>query len=343
MNRTTIAVDLAKDVFEIAVSTDPGRVQTRKRLSCSGLIKYFTSAPPARVIIEASGGSHYWGRRLRDAGHEVVLLPPQYVRPYIRRNKTDRTDAKGILEAHRNDEIEPVPIKSADQQAITTLHRLRSTWVSTCRSRLNMVRASLRELGILIPLGARHVIPAVQLQLEDAESPIPMLMRPALQEAVEEIQDLQRRIKSIERELKILSEQIPAVQLLLTITGIGVLTATALVAFAGDLSRFRSGRHFSSYLGLTPRESSSGRIRRLGGISKRGNTYLRTLLVQGGRAVLVASKRKETTDPLRVWALEVWEKRGWNRATVAVANKLARIAWAVSSRGEAYRSSPKEK
>jgi len=343
MNRTIIAVDLAKDVFEVAVSRFPGRVQQHRRLTRTGMVKYFTSIDPARVVMEACSGAHYWGRRLREIGHEVVLLPPQYIRPYVRRNKTDRADAKGILEAYRNEEIQPVPIKSPVQQAMAALHRIRSTWVSARRARHNLVRATLRELGILIPLGSRHVAAEALLQLEDPESPIPQLLRPTLHSAVREIIDLNERIASVDRELIGLSVQIPAVELLLTIPGIGVITATALIAHTGDLTRFRSGRHFASYLGLTCRESSSGRIRRLGRISKQGNTYLRTLLVQCGCTLLMASKRKESTDPLRAWGEKIREKRGWNIAKVAIANKLARYAWAVAGRGEVYRPSTEEK
>jgi transposase len=329
MESTMIAVDLAKSVFEVAVSDRPGRVAERRRLPRSRFAAFLAERQPATVLLEACGSAHHWGRCFESLGHRVVLLPPQYVRPYVGRNKTDRCDAKALLEAHRNEEIRPVPVKSVDQQAITALHSLRSAWLATRTARINTVRGILREFGILIPVGARHVVPKLRALLDEAPSELPDPLRHALAVATDEIEEIEARIRSVEHALKALVRQSPAMERLLTIPGIGLLTATALVALVGDPKRFPSGRHLASFLGLTPRERSSGSLRRLGRISKKGDAYLRMLLIHGARAVLWTAKTTHSPDRLQSWALRLEQSRGHNKAAVALANKLARIAWAV--------------
>lgn len=327
--RSVIAVDLAKNLFEIAVSKTPGEVCLRKRLGRKTFLAFFAQLQPALVLLEACSSAHFWARQIRELGHEVILLPPHTVRPYVLRDKTDRTDTKGMLEAHRNEDIHPVPIKSLDQQALATLHRLRSSWILQRTARINAVRGSLREYGLVIPLGSHKVVPLVLEYLGDAETAIPDLVRPFLAEACDEIITLGQRIKSIDRELKQRVRDDERVRRLCTIPGIGYVTATALVAFVGHVRRFRSGRYFASYLGLTPREWSSGARRWLGRISKRGDVYLRTLLIQGARSVLLSASRVQSLDRLRAWALRLKSTRGHNKAVVAVANKMSRFVWAV--------------
>jgi transposase len=339
-NDIVIGVDVAKSVFEVAVSDRPGHVCRRVRPSRNEFLIFFLAYPKAKVVMEACGSAHYWGRELQKRGHEVVLLPPHHVRPYVRGNKTDRTDAKGILEAHRNAAIQPVPVKSVAQQSLTALHRFRSGWMKERTARLNALRGLSREFGLFIPVGAEEVIPAVWTQLEDADSDIPSALRAVFAEACQEIRDIEARIKKVDRELEALAEQTPAVVWLLTIPGIGLITATALVAFIGDIHRFPSGRHLASYLGLTPREFSSGLKRRLGRISKRGDGYLRTLLIHGARSVLIHA-RKQQPDRLRSWAHDLSKTHVHNKVAVAVANKLARIAWAVWTRNVPYELMPK--
>jgi transposase len=329
MKTTTIAVDVAKSVFEIAVSERPGRVMERRRLSRGAFLEFFAKRPPATILMEACGSAHHWGRQLGSLGHQVVLLPPHAVRRYVIGNKTDRADAKGLLEAKRNEQIKPVPLKTVDQQALAVLHRLRSAWLAARTARINTVRGLLREFGIMIPVGAKRVVPKVAELLADADSGLPDSIRPALNEARSEIVEFERRMRLVEHQLRALARQTPVIHKLRTIPGIGVLTATALVAFVGDIFRFPSARHFASYLGLTPREHSSGLRRRLGAISKRGDSYLRTLLTHGARSVLLRAKSRKQLDRLRAWALRVEQLRGHNKAAIALANKLARIAWAV--------------
>jgi len=266
---TRIAVDVAKAVFEVAISDRPGHVAGRERLKRSEFLPFMAQQPVATVVMEACGSSHHWGRKLEALGHRVVLLPPHHVRPYVRGNKTDRTDAKGILEASRNEDIHPVPIKSVAQQVVTSLHRLRSGWVKERTARINALRGLLREQGFFIPVGVRQVVPAVWMLIEDADSELPGPLRGILAEACDEIREIEARIKKVERQLQAMAEQLPVVAQLFTIPGIGILTATALVAFLGDIHRFPSGRHLASYLGLTPREFSSGLKRRLGRRSDR--------------------------------------------------------------------------
>jgi len=340
MKDTTIAVDLAKSVFEIAVSRHPGRVAERHRLSRDAFLRFFAERRPAEVLMEACGSAHHWGRQFQGLGHEVLLLPPHQTRPYVTGNKTDRADARGLLEARRNEKIRPVPVKSVNQQALCSLHRLRSAWLAARTARINTVRGLLREFGITIRLGAGRVATIVQQLVEDADSGIPDALRPALDEARTEILDLERRMRSVELQLRALARQMPEVQRLQTIPGIGLITGTALVAFIGDVRRFPSARHFACYLGLTPREDSSGPRRRLGRISKRGDVYLRMLLTHGARSVLCRAKSLKTPDRLRAWALRVERLRGHNKATIALANKIARIVWAVWRRDTEFTEQP---
>ena len=336
MPAPVIAVDVAKSVFEVAVSTRPGRVAERHRLTRPQFARFVATQPPATLLMEACGTAHYWGRHAQAHGHRVVLLPPQAVRPYVPRNKTDRADAKGLLEAARNESIHPVPVKSEAQQTLTALHRLRSTWLATRTARLNTLRGLLREFGIAIALGARRVRPTVAALLAEADPALPPALRPALHSALEEIRELERRLREVERQIAALARVTPAVAALRTIPGVGLLTSTALVAFVGEAQRFPSARHFASYLGLTPREHSSGLRRRLGAISKRGDPYLRMLLIHGARSVLCHAKRAARPPRLQHWALAVERRRGHNPAAVALANKLARIAWAVWTSGRAF-------
>jgi transposase len=211
-NDTRIAVDVAKAVFEIGISDRPGHVSRRERLPRVRFLDFMAQQPAATVIMEACGSAHHWGRKIQRLGHRVVLLPPHHVRPYVSRNKTDRTDTKGILEASRNQDIRPVPVKTVEQQVLTSLHRLRSGWMTERTARLNALRGLLRELGVFIPLGAREVVPAVWLLIEDADSDLPEALRPILAEACREIREIEARIKQVERQLEAMAAQLPAVE-----------------------------------------------------------------------------------------------------------------------------------
>lgn len=336
-NSTTIGVDLAKNVFEVAVSRKVGQVSSRRRLSRVKFLEYFQQQKPSTVVMEACGSAHHWGRSLQKMGHIVVLLPPHEVRPYVTRSKTDRCDARALLEAVRNDRLAPVPVKTLDAQALAVLHRLRSGLVDRRTALLNSLRGSLREFGIFIPVGARHVRPKIVTLVEEKDPKLPSVLHSVLQESIKEIESLEASVKKIDGQLKVLARQDPQAELLLSVPGIGPLTATAWVAFVGNPDRFRSGRHVAAYLGLTPREHSSGERRRLGRISKQGNCYLRTLLIHGARAVLRhARERKEKQGHLQTWANSIADRRGSNTAAVALANKMARLAWVVTREGRTF-------
>jgi transposase len=335
MERTTIAVDLAKSVFQVAVSKRPGKTAETHRLRRPQLSAFFAQRPSSTVVMEACGSAHHWGRMFAAMGHQVVLLPPSQVHPYVRRNKTDSADAKALLEAVRNDIIRPVPIKTIEQQILAALHRVRAGWLAERTARINTVRGVLRELGMVIPVGAPRVVPAVASLVEDADSQVPDGLRHTLWEVCGEIRELERRLKDVGHQLEALARQFPDYERLLSIPGVGSLTATALLAFVGDVRRFPTGRHFASYLGLTPTEHSSGLTRHLGGISKRGDSYLRMLLIHGARSVLFASRRRTEPERLRAWAMAIEKRSGFNTAAVALANKLARIIWAVWRQAEA--------
>ena len=337
MQDTTIAVDVAKSVFEVAASHRPGRVAERHRLTRRRFVRLLAERPPATVVMEACGMAHYWGREAQARGHRVRLLPPRDVRPYVRGNKTDRSDAAGILEASRDEEICPVPVKGVEQHALAGLHRLRSSWVAARTARLNTLRGLLRELGLTIPVGTRQVVPRVWELVSDDGSGLPDALRPVLAEGAREVAALEQRIQRVETQLEGLARESALVGRLRTVPGVGLLTATALVACVGDLTRFPSARHFASSLGLSPRESSSGNVRRRGRITKWGDPYLRMLLIHGARSLLHHAKRDPNPDRLRAWALEREEARGHNKAAVAVANKLARMLWAVAVRESDYR------
>jgi transposase len=337
---TVVTVDIAKSIFELAVSHEPGRVAARPRLRRGVFLTFFAQLPPATVVMEACGSAHYWAREIQKLGHDVILLPPHQVRPYVTGNKTDRTDAKGILEAYRNADLRPVPVKTVNQQVLVSLHRFRSGWIASRTAQVNTLRGLLRELGIVIPLGIEKVLPQVRALIADADSGIPDSLRHVLATACDDIEALGDNIKLTERQLEALAEQIPVVKRLRSIPGIGLMIATALVAFLGDVWRFPSGRHLASFLGLTPREFSSGLRRRLGRISKRGDAYLRMLLVHGARSVLCHAKKATAHDRLRTWALGLERRVGHNKATVALANKMARIAWAVWRNDRLFESLP---
>ena len=342
MNATTVAVDLAKSVFELAVADDQWKVRERARLTRRQFERWFHHRAVRLVVMEACATAHYWARTLRARGIEVRLLPAQYVRAYVKRNKTDAADALALIEAARGCDITPVAVKSIEQQALQALHRLRSGWMTTRTRRINTLRGFCREFGMEVSVGAAKGLAQMARLLADEHSAIPAMLRAPMRLALEEIRLMEARIDALESELAAMAKQSDACQALATIPGIGLLTSTAMVAAVGDPRSFRSARHYASFFGLTPREHSSGEHRYLGRISKRGNRYVRTLLTHGARSVLraatVARRAGRQVDRLRTWALALQARSNHNKATCALANKLARIAWAVWLKHERYQA-----
>jgi transposase len=332
MNATTVAIDLAKDVFELLWADAEGRVLVRKRLRRAQLATVFANVPPLTIVMEACSSAHHWGRRFERLGHRVLLLPAQHTKPYVRGNKTDRSDAAGLLAAYRVGKILPVPLKTVEQQGVQALHRLRSHYQHQRTGSINVVRALLRELGITIPAGASKVRPATLAALEDGDNDLPMTLRHRLGELLDDIAEQSAAMQRIESDLVEFNSRDLRSQRYQTATGVGLLIATALSASYGDLMRFPSGRHFASSLGITPKEFSSGNTRRLGKITRRGDIYLRYLLIHGARSLLQSAamkrRRHQPLDRLSTWALALAERAGHNKAACAVANKLARRLWA---------------
>jgi len=341
MNTTTVAVDLAKSVFQLAVADASWKVVESHRLSRAQFERWFANRQVDLVIMEACGSAHHWARWLNGQGIEVKLLPAAYIRAYVRRNKTDAADACALIEAARASDIVPVRIKSVEQQALQGLHRIRSLWMSNRTARINALRGFCREFGLTVPQGARTGVEAISRALADPHSAVPMLVRGSMKLLVEEIRLLEGRIAQLERELAELAKQSPACTTLLSIPGIGLLTATAMVAATGgEVSHFQDARHFASWFGLTPKEYSSGNTRRLGRISKRGDRYLRMLLTHGARAVLrsatLARRAGRALDGLRDWVTRVEARSNHNKAACALANKLARICYATLRDGTPF-------
>lgn len=337
-NLQTLAIDLAKNVFQLVAVDDTGKVVESLRLKRAAFFSFWENRAPMRVVMEACGSAHFFGRWLTSLGHYVTLLPAQYVRPYVRRNKTDAADCLALLEAYRCADLKPVPIKTEQQQVIQLLHRSRQHWQETRTARINLARGALREFGIAVPEGAQRGQEAMRAAL--AEDRIDVGLRDLLASVLEEITALEQRVIALDRQLAALSQHDPVIVHLETLPGIGWITATALRASVGDIQRFADGRTLSSWLGFTPKEHSSGGTRKLGRMSKRGDVYVRTLLIQGARSVLAAARRAKAAgkslDRLKTWALQLADRRGFNKAAVGLANKLARIVWATWKHGRGF-------
>src|SRR5215467_3064832 len=336
-----VGIDLAKSVFQIAIADASWRVIEQQRLTRTQFERFFANRALGLVVMEACGSAHHWARWFRAHGIAVRLLPPTYVRAYVRRNKTDAADACALLEAARCADIAAVRVKSVEQQALQGLHRTRSLWMATRTARINALRGFCREFGIVIAQGSRVGVEQISRALADPRSALPTLLRGTMSLLVEEIRLLEVRIAQLERELTMLARQWPACATLLSIPGVGLVTATAMVAATGgEVSHFRDARHFASWFGLTPKEHSSGSTRHLGRISKRGDRYLRMLLIHGARSVLraatVARQAGRDIDRLRTWALELQARSNHNKAACALANKLARICYATLRDDQPY-------
>lgn len=335
-----VAIDLAKEVFQLTFADAAHRVLERKRLTRAAFARELVQRPPLHAVMEACGSAHHWARRFAALGHRVTLLPAHQVKPYVLRRKTDRTDADGLLEALRCADLRPVPVKTPDQQGIQGLHRLREHHKAQRTAAINLVRGVLREFGLVIPAGAGKVRPAVLAALEDGDNALPMALRAALAMTLEQIASAEVAMQCIEASLREFSARDGRSQRLQRAGGIGLITATAMSASIGQIDRFASGRQFASYLGLTPREYSSGSTRKLGRITKRGDTYLRMLLVHGARAGLrsakVAKAKGVALDKTQAWALALAERVGHNKAAAALANKTARRLWAAEHHRQSF-------
>lgn len=336
MELKRVGVDLAKRVFQIHGVDEQEHPVVRKTVNRNQLRRFFLNLEPTLVGMEARGSAHYWARELMAMGHQVKLLPPQFVKPYVKSNKNDANDAEAICEAVSRPTMRVVTIKTVEQQAMQSLHRIRSRVVRARTALVNEIRGTLAEFGVVIDtLGVPAVRKALPRIIEDAENGLPGLARELMQGLYEELVAVDDRLAGLDQQLHVHAKQDERVQRLQQIPGIGPVTASAIVASIGDGKQFRSGRDFAAWLGIVPNQHSSGGKDRLGGISKRGDGYLRTLLIHGARSCVTHCEGK--TDRRSQWTAELLKRRNKNIATVAVANKSARAIWAMLTRSEDYR------
>jgi transposase len=336
MQSTTIGIDLAKRVFQVSTADASQRIVKRQRLTRPQFERLITTLPVATLVMEGCASAHHWGRMAQRHGHQVRLLHPLYVRPYVRRNKTDAADADALVRASADPELKPIAVKSVHQQALQSLHRIRAQWQRSRVSRINEARALLTEFGVVLPRGTRDIGARLHAVMDE----LPALMQFTFAELVAEIGEIRQRLERLDHLLRQLVEDDPDGQRLIAIAGVGVTIASAALGRVNDIHAFKRGRAFASWLGLTPREYSSGSSRTLGRISRRGDCYLRMLLIHGARAALLAAKRasarQQDLTELQCWALQTEARVGHNKATVALANKMARIMWAVWTRHTAF-------
>ena len=330
---TTIGLDLAKSVFQVHAVDEMGSVVMRKRLRRSQVLTFFAEIPPCLIGLEACATAHHWARELIALGHEARLMPPNYVKAYVKRNKHDVADAEAICEAVRRPSMRFVPIKTAEQQSALMMHRARDLLVRQRTMLVNALRGHLAEFGLIEAQGLHKVAKLIAIVTDENDGRMPDIARQVLQVMVNHIEDIQVRIVGLEKQLLAWHKSNPVSQRLATIPGIGPIIATAIAATVADPNTFRSGREFAAWLGLVPRQNSTGGKARLGGISKRGDSYLRRPLVNSAHTVLLCSKQAKT-DP---WLTSLLTRKPRLVAAVALANKTARVAWAIMSRQDTYR------
>lgn len=335
MKITTIGIDLAKNVMQVHGVDERGKTVLKKQLKREQMASFFANVPACLIGMEACGSAHYWGRKLESFGHAVRLMAPQFVKPYVKTNKNDVADAEAICEAVARPNMRFVPIKTAEQQSVLSLHRARQGFVKARTAQANQIRGLLSEYGLVIPQGIGHIAKRLPEILEDGENGLPGQFRGLLERLGENLKEMDRQVGELEREIKVWHRENEASRKLEKIPGVGPITASALAASVGDAKCFENGRQMAAWLGLVPKQRSTGGKRTLLGISKRGDTYLRTLLIHGARAVVRVCERKLETDS---WLKRLMGRRNKNVAAVALANKNARIAWALLRHDREYAS-----
>ena len=334
MTIETLGVDIAKNVFQLHGVNRNGHVVLKRRVMRDQLLAVLAQTDPCTVVVEACTGAFYWARKFGALGHQVKLVSPQYVKPFVRRQKNDGNDAEAICTAARQPHIPFVPKKTVEQQDIQALHRARQRMVNHRTAIVSQIRGLLLDRGFAFAKSITRARRAVPEILADLDNELTAMAREAIAELYDLFRDLDRRIACFDKKIEHVFHTSEACQRIAKIKGVGPKTATAVVAAVGDGSEFKNGRHLAAWVGLVPRQFSSGDRKVLMGISKRGNQHLRSLLVHGARAVVRTAPNK--TDPNNEWINQLRERRGFNRATVAVANKNARIIWAVLRTGEPY-------
>src|SRR5512143_299943 len=327
MKITTIGLDLAKNVFQVHGVNERGQPVLKKQLKRAQVLPFFANLPPCVIGMEACGGAHSWARKLEMLGHTIKLMAPHFGKPYVKSNKHDAADAEAICEAVGRPTMRFVPPKTGDQQAIVALHRARQGFVKARTAQANQIRGLLAEYGIVIPQGIHHIPARLPGILEDGENDLPGIFRDLVHRLGEHLKELDRQVRELEQQIQQWHQAQEARRRLAKIPGIGPLTASALVASIGDARRFQNGRQLAAWLGLTPRQHSTGGKQILLGINRRGDSYLRPLLIHGARAVIGATERQRHSADS--WLTRLLSRRHKNVATVALANKNARRVWAL--------------
>ena len=338
MKIKTIGIDLAKNVFQIHGVDVNGKSVLKKQLRRNQMATYFVKIEPCLIGMEACASAHFWARKLTAMGHTVKLMPPQYVKPYVKTNKNDAADAEAICEAVTRANMRFVPIKNLEQQTVLSFHRVRQGFVKARTAMANQIRGLMAEFGIDIPVGIGYITSRVPDLIEDASNELTGSFRLLIQGLLDNFRALGQQVAKIEEQIVLWHKQNTDSKKLAEIPGIGPLTASALVASIGDVKTFKSGRQVASWLGLVPRQHSSGGKQTLLGISKRGDSYLRTLLIHGARVVIYHMQKKLKTDQTGRWVNELVQRRNKNVAAVALANKNARIVWALLAHNRQYES-----
>ena len=336
MNVTLIGIDLAKTIFQVCGVNRAGKKCFNKQIKRHHMFAFLKDFPGATIAMEACSGSNYWGRELRTRGFKVMLLPPQHVKPFVKGNKNDRNDAFAITEAARRPQVRPVEPRTLEQTDLIQLHRHRDRKVSERTALMNQIRGFLNEYGIVVSRGKERLFAALPDLLEDGENGLTPAARALLHTLLEEWRSVNSAIATVDVAIRTQARAHPTAKRLTQIKGIAEQTATALIAHAGNGRAYKNGRHFSANLGLVPKEHSSGGKQSLGSITKRGNRYLRRLLIQGAWSVWRYADN--STDRLSRWAKQLAARRGKHKAVVAIANKLARIAWSMIVHGTDYRA-----
>ena len=334
MNAKTIGIDLAKSVFQVHGVDAKGKVVLKKAVKRAQMAAFFANTPPCLIGMEVCGSAHHWARKLEGLGHTVKLMAPQFVKPYVKTNKNDAADAEAICEAVTRPTMRFVPVKNGEQQAVLALHRARQGFVKARTAQANQIRGLLAEYGIVIPQGISHIATQLPDILEDGENGLPGVFRQLIDRLGAHLKELDRQVGELEVQIQVWHRANAASRKLAEIPGIGPITASALVASIGDAKSFENGRQLAAWLGIVPRQNSSGGKQTLLGISKRGDTYLRTLLIHGARAVVRVAERK--ANHAGSWLAGVMGRRHKNVAAVALANKNARIVWALLAHDRKY-------
>lgn len=334
MQITAIGIDLAKNVFQVHGVDTAGKTCLRKQVKRDQMANFFANLSPCLIGMEACGSAHFWARKLKTMGHTVKLMAPQFVKPYVKTNKNDAADAEAICEAVRRPNMRFVPIKNVEQQAILAVHRARQGFVKARTAQGNQIRGMLAEFGLILPKGLGFVRERVPLLLDEAGDELPGAFKILIMRLLEQVKELDRQVGELELQIQAWHRSNALSKRLEKIPGIGPITASALIASVGDAKNFKNGRQLAAWLGLVPKQRSTGGKTNLLGISKRGDTYLRTLLIHGARAVIRYAENK----PKQGWLHRLLGRRNKNVAAVALANKNARIAWALLARDMEFRA-----